>query len=257
MNEIIKNILRRLAVLAMAGAVVPLPLLWAQPQDKAPPSAPAPSGPAVSIVLKDRHGHANAERSGSTHTGGGNTDVAQPKDDTIIITTAGVAVAGPHPCCASSAAMNFDLTQNIEVVFGDKMVKKAMLTVDAQIVGLLRGDKHGGSASVCNGAAQVSAAGLSILALAIEGHSVAGGDNLSINDHKGPVRAPVLAGEHSIYQTFRISAAHTQCLWGKAASAEFAPDPALDPLWISYWEPYHGANKKDFGFKVTYHIEPE
>ena len=38
---------------------------------------------------------------------------------------------------------------------------------------------------------------------------------------------------------------------GKAASAEFAPDPALDPLWISYWEPFHGANKKDFGFKVT------
>ena len=37
----------------------------------------------------------------------------------------------------------------------------------------------------------------------------------------------------------------------KAASAEFAPDPALDPLWISYWEPFHGAIKKDFGFQVV------
>ena len=43
----------------------------------------------------------------------------------------------------------------------------------------------------------------------------------------------------------------------KAASAEFAPDPALDPLWISYWEPFHGAIKKDFGFQVTVRVVPE
>ena len=43
----------------------------------------------------------------------------------------------------------------------------------------------------------------------------------------------------------------------KAASAEFAPDPALDPLWISAFEPFHGAQKKDFGFRVTIKVEPE
>jgi hypothetical protein len=37
----------------------------------------------------------------------------------------------------------------------------------------------------------------------------------------------------------------------KAASSELAPDPALDPLWISYWEPFHGIAKKGFGFQVT------
>ena len=37
----------------------------------------------------------------------------------------------------------------------------------------------------------------------------------------------------------------------KAPSAEFAPDPALDPLWISYKEPFHAAIKKDFGLQVT------
>jgi hypothetical protein len=37
----------------------------------------------------------------------------------------------------------------------------------------------------------------------------------------------------------------------QAASAEVAPDPALDPLWICYWESFHGAAKKDFGFQVT------
>ena len=29
------------------------------------------------------------------------------------------------------------------------------------------------------------------------------------------------------------------------------PDPALDPLWISAWEPFKGAQKKEFGFQVT------
>jgi hypothetical protein len=36
----------------------------------------------------------------------------------------------------------------------------------------------------------------------------------------------------------------------KGPSAEFAPDPAIDPLWLSYKEPFHGAAKKDFGFQV-------
>jgi hypothetical protein len=34
------------------------------------------------------------------------------------------------------------------------------------------------------------------------------------------------------------------------ALAELTPDPALDALWIRYWEPFHGASKKDFGFQV-------
>jgi hypothetical protein len=45
--------------------------------------------------------------------------------------------------------------------------------------------------------------------------------------------------------------AHACLLLYKGPSAEFAPDPALDPLWISYKEPFHGATKKDFGFQMT------
>ena len=44
---------------------------------------------------------------------------------------------------------------------------------------------------------------------------------------------------------------------GKASAAEFAPESALDPLWLSYREPFHGALKKDFGFKVTLRVEAE
>ena len=54
-----------------------------------------------------------------------------------------------------------------------------------------------------------------------------------------------------LHAGWQVSATHPKALLGQAASAEFAPDPALDPLWISYWEPFHGAAKKDFGFQVT------
>ena len=86
-------------------------------------------------------------------------------------------------------------------------------------------------------------------------HSVAGGENLSINCRGGPCTVPVLPGKYTLHQTFRVSASHPKSLLPcKAASAEFAPDPALDPLWISYWEPFHGAVKKDFGFQVTIRV---
>ena len=69
---------------------------------------------------------------------------------------------------------------------------------------------------------------------------------------------PVKPGKYTLHQTFQVSATHPKSVLPcKAASAEFAPDPALDPLWISYWEPFHGANKKDFGFQITIRVLPE
>jgi len=75
----------------------------------------------------------------------------------------------------------------------------------------------------------------------------------------GRVSVEVRPGAYRLHQTFQVAASHPKGLLGKAASAEFAPDPALDPLWISYWEPFKGASKKDFGFQVTLRVasEPE
>jgi hypothetical protein len=248
MNEMIHRYAPRALFVAMVAVALPLSLLPAQ--------QPAPA-PRAGFVLKDRHGHATPERVGTTHCGGGNTDVSQARDDTVVITMTGVAVAGPHPTKASSAAMNFDLNQAFDIVFTDDKVKKARLTIEAQIVGLLRGDKHGGSASVCNGSAAIASTGGSVVALSIEGHAVGGDDNLSINDHKGPISVSVRPGEYHLFQAFSISAAHARGICGKAAAAEFAADPALDPTWISFTEPFHGANKKDFGFRVSLRVEPE
>ncbi|MFL6117642.1 MAG: hypothetical protein ACJ786_40765, partial [Catenulispora sp.] len=91
-----------------------------------------------------------------------------------------------------------------------------------------------------------------VLSITVPPHGVAGGENLSVNDHEGPCTVPIGAGKYTLRQTFAITAAAQKSLLPcKAPSAEFAPDPALDPLWISYKEPFHGAAKKDFGFQVT------
>jgi hypothetical protein len=79
---------------------------------------------------------------------------------------------------------------------------------------------------------------------------VAGGENLSVNDHAGPFSVPIAPGKYCLRQTFVVSVLAHKCLVGKGPSAEFAPEPAIDPLWISYREPFHGAIKKDFGFQI-------
>jgi hypothetical protein len=211
------------------------------------------SPPAVSLTPGPRHGHVTPSRGGFTHTGAGNIDVAQPAPDTLVVTMTGVTVAGGHPCKDSAAAMHFDLSQSIEVSFDNPKVKKAKLAIEGRVIGLLRSECKGrGSASEGPGCATISAEQAALVTLGVPEHAVAAGENLSVNDHAGPVEVPVQPGKYLLHQTFIISTAHARSLWlTKAASAEFAPDPALDPLWISYWEPFHGAVKKDFGFQIT------
>jgi hypothetical protein len=228
--------------LSLAGLLVPLSVAHAQ-------AVPAPP---ASITLGERHGHVVPERRGFNHTGAGNIDVAQPAPDTVIVTMTGVAVAGAHPGRDSLAAMNFDLTQYFDINFDSPKLKKAKLVVEGRVIGLLRSHRYSnGSASEGPGCATVSCDSNALVTLCVPEHGVGCGDNLSINDHSGPMEVPVLPGKYILHQTFMVAARHDQTLLPcKAASAEFAPDPALDPLWISYWEPFHGAVKKDFGFQI-------
>jgi hypothetical protein len=232
-------------------------LAWPLLDVGAQPAAPAPSGPAVTLTLGSRHGHATPVRQGFCHTGGGNIDVAQPAPDTVIVTMTGVAVAGPHPCKDSVAALEFDLEHCFEVRFEDPKLQRAKLTLEARVIGLLRSQGHG-SVEEGSACATVSLADIKILTVCAPPHAVASGENLSVNCREGPSSVPVAAGRYTLHQTFTVRAFCPHALrCGKACSAEFAPDPALDPLWISYWEPFHGANKKDFGFQVTLKVIPD
>jgi hypothetical protein len=238
--------------------LLPIVLLAAAAPGQAA-EAPAPS--AV-ITLGSRQAAGTPVRAGFTHTGGGNVDVQQPAPDTVVLTLTGVAVAGGHPCKDSVAALTFELVQDFEVGIEKPEGKKVKLTLEARVIGLLRSHDHGGGSAeiVCPAHAVLVPCGLpagvpALAEVSLPGRAVAGGENLSVNDRQGPVAVVVPAGKFTLHQRFGVQAAHPKKLLPcKAASAEFAPDPALDPLWISYWEPFHGANKKDFGFQVTLRV---
>jgi hypothetical protein len=261
--------MKKKCLAGVLGLLLPGAFLAAQaPTTKTvPPGTPvtitvtpaAPSSPSVSLTLLGRHGHGTPHRQGFTHTGGGTTDVAQPSPDTVVITMTGVAVAGGHPCKHSAAGLDFDLEQCFEVAFEKPDVKAAKLTLEGRVLGLLRSHGHGGgSAEQGQACATVSAGPAALLTLCVPPHAVAGGQNLSLNCHEGPVSVPVRPGKYTLHQVFHLAATHPRALLPcKAASAELAPDPALDPLWISYFEPFHGAQKKDFGFQVTLKVAPE
>jgi hypothetical protein len=210
------------------------------------PAVVAP--PPVSITLHERHGHVTPLKGKCTHTGGGLIDVASPAPDTVIVTMTGAVVA--------NADMKFDLDQCFEVSFDDPKLKKAKLTVEGRVIGLLRGEPKG-SADFSDACAHVTCGPIGLVSVCVPPHGVSGcGDNLSINDHDGPKSLPIAPGTYTFNQTFSISA-HTDSVVHRRPSAEFAPDPALDPLWINYREPFHGVKKETFGFQVILKVTPD
>jgi hypothetical protein len=203
--------------------------------------------PPVSITLHERHGHVTPVKGKCAHTGGGLIDVASPAPDTVIITMSGSVVA--------NATMQFDLEQLFEVSFDDPKVKKAKLTVEGRVIGLLRGERKG-CAEYTDACAHLLAGPADIISVCVPPHGACGCQNLAVNDHDGPRAVPVLPGKYTLRQTFSISA-NTTSVVCKRPSAEFAPDPALDPLWISYFEPFHGVKKDSFGFQVILKVAAE
>lgn len=211
--------------------------------------------PPVSLVLGSGQGTATPFRQGPSHLGGGNIHVTQPAPDTISVTMTGVVVAKGHPFKDSEAGFVFDLSQGFDVAVHSPKVKGAKLVMWTRAVGLLRCEgkwcRHGASAGTSAPAeAAVLCGPVSMMALSLPPRSVGCGEHLSVHDRAGPVWVPVLPGGYVLHQSFGIAASRGRSWCAKAASAEFAPDPALDSDWISKREPFHGAAKKDFGFQV-------
>jgi hypothetical protein len=246
--------LRFLAVLPLV-LVTPLSSGWAQEKAVVPPGAAvnitvtagSPPPPPLSITLYERHGHVTPIKGKCTHTGGGLIDVTSPAPDTVIVTMTGAVVA--------NSDMKFDFDQAFEVSFDDPKLKKAKLTLEGRVIGLLRGEKKG-CAEYSEACASILAVPVEMVTLCVPPHMVCDCDNLAVNDHDGPKTVPVMPGKYTLHQTFSISA-HTNSLIWKRPSAEFAPDPALDPLWINFWEPFHGVKKDSFGFQVILKVVPD
>ena len=245
-------------LVGLAGVLLPLAGLCAQealapcpPETSAAAPAAAPPPPA-SIKLGQRHGQEIPSRCGHSRTGAGNIDVAQPSPDIVTVTMTGAAAAGANPCKASEATLSFDLCQDFEISFDNPKLKKAKLLVEARVIGLLRSAcKGGGTAKEGPGCATVSAGAVSLLTVCAPEHAVAGGENLSINDHTVPTEVQIAPGVYALHQTFTVSATHPRTWCPGRAVAEFGSDSGLDNLWISSHDPFSGASKKDFGFQVT------
>jgi hypothetical protein len=228
-------------------------LPWAAREALSADNAP----PVVTLTLCDRHGHVTPLRQGCVHTGSGIIDIVQPTPNVVVVTMMGAAVATAHPVKDSVAQQNFDLEQCFSISTDKPAPCPLKLTVEGRVVGLLRTHKGSGTAEESGACATVTAGPIVLATVCAPPHSVAGGESLSINCKEGPVCVPVTCGNYTLHQTFHVSAVSRHCILPcKAASAEFAPDPALDPLWISYWEPFHGALKKDFGFQVVIRVTP-
>ena len=95
----------------------------------------------------------------------------------------------------SVATARFDLCQDLQVRFDSPKLKKAKLVMEGRVIGLLRSHcKGGGSAEEGPGCAAVAGTEQAVLTLCVPPHSVAGGENLSLNDHEGPLAAPIRQG---------------------------------------------------------------
>ena len=183
---------------------------WRRPRRR-PPSPPggtvnitvapaAAAAPPVSITLLERHGHVTPIKGKCTHTGGGLIDVATPSADTVVITMSGAVVA--------NSEMKFDLDQCFEVNFDDPKVKRAKLTVEGRVIGLLRSHckGHAEQGEAC--ASVGCRAGRPASRVCVPPHAVCGGENLSVNDHDGPEAAAGRSpGKYTLHQTFSIAAA--------------------------------------------------
>jgi hypothetical protein len=255
MNRNLRSRRARDLVLSLLGLLASLSLVSAQEKATVPAgagvnitvTAAAAAAPPVSITLTERHGHVTPNKGCLSHTGGGLIEVATPAPDTVVITMSGAVLA--------NSSMRFDLEQCFDVNFDDPKLKKAKLTLEGRVIGLLRGEKKG-CADYSEACAHVSACSAGLLSVCVPPHSACGCQSLAVNDHDGPKVVPVTPGKYTLQQTFIISA-QSGCPLCKRPSAEFAPDPALDPLWISYFEPFHGVKKDTFGFQVILKVAPD
>jgi hypothetical protein len=256
MNSTIRRTLLGLACLALAAPAFGQEKATAQPGQPVNITVTSITPPPdVSLNLHKRTAVATPSRKGCTRTGGGNIDVQQPSPDTIVVTMSGVAVAYGSPAGPAQAALDFALTQGFEVSFDKPTVKAAKLTMEARVIGFLRAEKSGSAEQ--SGSAAVSGEGCAGLSIIVPSHAVSCGQSLSINDNEGPASMIVGAGPLCLTQSFHVAASMPKSILPcKAPSAEFAPDPALDPLWISAKEPFHGAKKSDLGFQLTIKVAP-
>lgn len=224
------------------------------------PAAVAVPAPPYTILLHSRGAAVTPETSKNSETGGGYIQVTQVEPNAVTILMRG-AVAARADCKDGSAAMQFELNQDFEIMPAPLrkgvVVRPPRIVLSAWVIGALNTfAPEGGTAQQAPGCAAIETAGTPLLKTCVNPHAVSGGQNLLVNDRFGPVQAPAApCTGYTLHQTFALSANQpkTACRPGFAA-ADFDPDARLDSLWNPVLKPFRAVPHKDFGFQVLLRV---
>lgn len=244
---------------ALAAVVLPALAALAAPEPLPPPTrVAAVNAVPYRIILRSRHGHVTPTgTSKKSQTAGGYIDVAEVEPNTVAVLMHGSVVAGPD-CKPSQAAMQFDLTQDFEIVPTRTGLRPPRLILAGRVVGtLLTSTAPGGVAEQAPACAGVASGGTKLLGLCVSHHGASDGENLSLNCREGPVEAVVLPGCFNLHGTFAISAslpkAPKHCP-NAAVVADFDPRPQIDSAFNTALKPFRAVPRQMFGFRLVLRV---
>ena len=244
---------RALLLAGFAAAVSPVALFSADP-----PASPA--GPAYQIVLRSRTAVATPNRTKDAQTGGGSIMVEQPDPNTIVVTMGGSAVVGSD-FHGSSAEINFDLEQDLDIIPTRKGIRPPRIGMVGRVVGTLQVTDPGKHMKGCGTADQgpasacLTSGGTSLLSLSVKSTAAGNGNESSVNLREGPVEAPAATGAYRLSGSFRIGASQGKGVWHRQyAVADFDPAPQLDGFWSDALKPFRAVPRRDFGFQLILRV---
>lgn len=242
---------RRLQLLGGLGSLLGLAAVCA---------ADPPAGPAYQIVLRSRHAEVVPTRTKDAQTGGGSILVEQSEPHTVVVTMGGSAVAGSD-VHGSSAGINFDLNQELDVVATRAGLRAPRIGMVGRVMGTLQVTepiccfKSCGSASQGPATASLTSGGASLLSVNVKSTSVACGQESSINHRDGPVETVAGPGSYCLSGSFRICVNQGKGVFHRqSAVADFDPAPQLDGFWADALRPFRAVPRRDFGFKIVVRV---
>ena len=224
-------------------------------QSSAPHTAPLPepSKGTARITLGQHTGNARAAKHGMGHTAGGQIEISQPAEDTIIIRMSGSVAASQCAFKTAQAVIDFVQTLQFAVDFNNK-TSSGKLMMECSANGLLR--TQGLHATVTmNGAMAMLLAGPDHIAtVSLPPRAVGGGDSLAIHESSGPNCIPLYSGCFAVQQQFSITAAHEKGMACHRASAQFSSMPSE---WIGSADPFMSVDASGLGYQLTIRAIPD
>jgi hypothetical protein len=206
------------------------------------------------IILGPQAGTAKPSQRGSSYTGGGNIEVAQPTPDTVVIVMGGSVAASSTLFKGGEAMLAFFHDQRFAVEFSDPAAT-GKLVMQVKVNGLLRGAGAHASVGLTNAVTSIFSGPNEIASLPIPPRMAGGCDSTAISATYGPVCVPVYAGCYSLRQQFSIAASQPKGLACHKASAQFSPG-SLGPTWIGTNDPFQSADASNLGYEVILRVVP-